>query len=77
MFSYKSRTMKIILTKPLINNGLIYIVFLKPNTSHDILLFITTRQTFCVSCVHEMDYGEIKYLKLRLHAKLLDKSKRK
>jgi hypothetical protein len=69
--------MKIILTKPIKINGLIYIVFLKPNTSHYILLFITTRQTFCVSRVREMDYVKIKYLKLRLHAKLLDKSKRK
>jgi hypothetical protein len=67
MFSYQSRTMKIILTKPLLNKGLFYTLFLAHNTAQDILFFITTRQTFRVSCVHLPDYGEIKYRELRLH----------
>jgi hypothetical protein len=50
MFSYQSRTMKITLTKPLLNNGLLYTVFLAQNTAQDILFFITTRQTFRISC---------------------------
>jgi hypothetical protein len=69
MFPYQSRTMKIILTTPLLNKELLYTVFLAHNMAQDILFFIlvTTRQTFHVSCVHVLDYGEIKCRKLRLH----------
>ena len=67
MFSYQSRTMKTTLTTPLLNKGLLHTVLLAHNTSQDILFFITTRQTFRVSCVRMLDYGEIKYRKLRLH----------
>jgi hypothetical protein len=67
MFSYKSRAMKVMLTRPLLNKGLPCTVFLAHNTAQDIPFFVTTRLTFCVSSVHVLDYGEIKYRKLRLH----------
>ena len=40
-----------VLTKPLLNKGLLYTVFLAHNMSQGILFFITTRHTFRVSCV--------------------------
>jgi len=48
MFSYQSRTMKL-------NKGLLYTVFLAHNTAQDTPFFITTRQTFRVSCVHVLE----------------------